>query len=388
MVDADMGFAPDTVEQLIAAADRNERPVVGGLCFGQKIVGHDPHLHHPIYRQFPTMYQWAEDGAGKPGFVAMESWTPGAVVRVGATGAACILMHRSALVAMRERYGDHWWTQCQVDGEWFSEDMSFCIKLATLDLALHVHTGVETSHLKPTYLTANTYQPPVRLATRVVIPSRDGGANLRALIGDLDGQVPLEDVLVVDDGLSADDVSWLTDCGVEFIAHPSAGIHAAWNLGLDWAAGRGVGLVALLNDDVRLGDGCVDVMSQAFAGVPDLVVACPNYDGRDGSGVQFVTDICANTYDGTGGVAGFAMWLAPALIANYRFPDELMWWYGDNDVVATATVAGRRCGVELDARCEHVDGGSQTGDWSSAEMTAALEADRQAFEVKWGLVDA
>jgi hypothetical protein len=35
-IDTDMGFAADTVERLLAAADPVERPVVGGLAFTQK----------------------------------------------------------------------------------------------------------------------------------------------------------------------------------------------------------------------------------------------------------------------------------------------------------------------------------------------------------------
>jgi hypothetical protein len=36
MVDSDMGFSGDTLEQLIAVADPTERPVVGALCFGHR----------------------------------------------------------------------------------------------------------------------------------------------------------------------------------------------------------------------------------------------------------------------------------------------------------------------------------------------------------------
>ena len=55
-VDSDMGFAPDTVDRLIASADRKDRPVMGGLAFAQKSDGTGP-MFARRYRAAPTLYQ-------------------------------------------------------------------------------------------------------------------------------------------------------------------------------------------------------------------------------------------------------------------------------------------------------------------------------------------
>ncbi len=40
-VDTDMGFAPDTVDRLVEAADPAERPIMGALCFANREVDND-----------------------------------------------------------------------------------------------------------------------------------------------------------------------------------------------------------------------------------------------------------------------------------------------------------------------------------------------------------
>jgi hypothetical protein len=331
-----------------------------------------------------AIYQWSDTDNGV-GFIAAETFPPDDLVQVAATGAACILIHRSVGERMRAKYGDTWWTPCQVKGEWFSEDMSFCVRLAAIDAPLHVHTGVQTSHHKPHYLTASSYVPPVHLPTVAAIPTKDRWDLLEPLLAQILTELPAERVLVIDDGLPDDDRAALDATGVAVIDSPGDGIHASWNAALDWAAQHGPCHVALLNDDLVLGDGVFAAMERALSGMPDLMVASPNYDQRAGSGVAVVRGICAGRYDGTGGVAGFAMWLAAPLARAYRFPTELTWWYGDNDVVATVEASGGRCGVVCDASVVHIDGGSQTGSWNDPELAAVLDADRRAFEAKWSV---
>ncbi len=64
--------------------------------------------------------------------------------RVDGTGAACLLIHRSALE--------------MVKSDWFStvgdlgEDLSFCRRLADHDIPVYVHTGIKASHHKSVWL--------------------------------------------------------------------------------------------------------------------------------------------------------------------------------------------------------------------------------------------
>lgn len=140
-VDADMVFHPDTLERLIAAADPVERPVVGGLCFAVK-EAEPSEFGVRRFRCEPTLY-------GAPDLAVMSDYPRDELVRVGATGAACILSHRSALETLRGEYGDGWFDKVpHVDGGTFSEDFSYCIRLDRCDIPIHVHTGIKTGHDK------------------------------------------------------------------------------------------------------------------------------------------------------------------------------------------------------------------------------------------------
>jgi len=151
MIDADMGFAADTVDRLIASADPVERPVVGGLAFAQKSDGKGD-LFAIRYRTCPTLYRMAETD-DEIGFVPMFDYPRDALVEVDATGAACLLVHRSALEKVRELHGDRWFNGLEVPkgsagSTTFGEDMSFCLRLKAAGIPLYVDTGVKTTHDK------------------------------------------------------------------------------------------------------------------------------------------------------------------------------------------------------------------------------------------------
>lgn len=150
-VDSDMGFAPDTLDRLVDSADRYTRPVLGGLCFAKKSDGAGP-FHARRFRIIPTLYNMYETDQ-KVGFVPIFDYPRNQVVEVDVTGAACILVHRSVLEAMRAEVGDRWFTPLSVPkGEKgyteFSEDISFCVRVKALGHKLCVHTGIQTTHDK------------------------------------------------------------------------------------------------------------------------------------------------------------------------------------------------------------------------------------------------
>jgi hypothetical protein len=147
-VDSDMGFASDALERLLASSDRYQRPVMGALCFGLRRESTDPDTHAERFRTFPTIYVWREYGE-RVGFQVVADYERDAVSLVSATGAACILIHRDVLEAVREQYGDQWFSAVtHPTGTTFSEDMSFCIRVAGIDRSIHVDTSVRTCHDK------------------------------------------------------------------------------------------------------------------------------------------------------------------------------------------------------------------------------------------------
>lgn len=153
MVDTDMGFDADTVDRLLASADRSQRPVMGGLCFALRRLDAGP-FHSDRYGLVPTLYDYFED-TGEVGFAPLPDYPRDQVTEVAGTGAACLLVHRRALEAVRSKYGDVWFDAAvHPDGlgpgrrRVFSEDLSFCVRLAGAGVPLHVDTSVKTVHHK------------------------------------------------------------------------------------------------------------------------------------------------------------------------------------------------------------------------------------------------
>lgn len=147
-VDSDMGFGPDTLEALIESADPTERPVVGALCFALRVNGRKD-FGAVRYQVAPTMYDWREL-EGAVGFTPRLDYERNALQPVGATGAACVLIHRSAVDRVAERYGPAWFDPIThpVGPTTFSEDLSFCVRLAACDIPVYVNAGIKTTHAK------------------------------------------------------------------------------------------------------------------------------------------------------------------------------------------------------------------------------------------------
>ena len=148
-VDTDMGFAPDTLERLLAAADPVERPIMGALCYGFKELAPDGIGGYEMC-PIPTVYDWVVLPDGVAGFTARHGYEKDAVTKCSGTGSACILIHRSVL----ERLGPDPYEPLRnpTTGELLGEDLAFCARAAQHDIPVHVHCGVKTNHLKPIWV--------------------------------------------------------------------------------------------------------------------------------------------------------------------------------------------------------------------------------------------
>lgn len=145
MADTDMVFGASTVDRLIAAADPVDRPIVGALCFSQNTDGGEP---------FPTMYELT-GVAGALSFIRYKRWPEDTVIRVAATGAAALLVHRDVLECVEKTAGDRaapWFRESVSGGALIGEDLTFCLRAGAAGLPVHVHTGVRAGHMKPTML--------------------------------------------------------------------------------------------------------------------------------------------------------------------------------------------------------------------------------------------
>ena len=151
-IDTDMGFAPSTVDRLVAAADPDTRPVMGGLCFVSKEVELDG-LGGFRVTPVPTLYRWATLGEDIRGFEPWKDYPRNQVVPIDATGSACILIHRSALQAVFDKFGTFYSRiPNEGTGQLLSEDLSLCVRLAALEIPIHADTSVKTTHFKPQWV--------------------------------------------------------------------------------------------------------------------------------------------------------------------------------------------------------------------------------------------
>jgi hypothetical protein len=168
-IDSDMGFEQDAVEKLLAVADPETAPIVGGLCFIEGDYGHDFRggLRSSLA---PTLYDWAwiEPKSGMPGaykLITRTDWPAGEVTRVGATGCGMLLTHRSvyekiSVWLMEQGAPSHIWFDRipGPDGELCGEDISFCLRAHQVDIPVVVHTGVTTTHQKTAWYGENDYK--------------------------------------------------------------------------------------------------------------------------------------------------------------------------------------------------------------------------------------
>jgi hypothetical protein len=151
-VDADMTFTADTLQRLLAVADREKRPIVGGLCFG--IAPRKDESGSPIvdelgvvdYEVYPTLYLVENADSGLVVHNLLD-YPEDHVIHVHATGTACLLIHRSVL----ERFPEQpfrWFRESTIGDQPVSEDITFCLQAGSLGFPTHVHTGIKLGHQK------------------------------------------------------------------------------------------------------------------------------------------------------------------------------------------------------------------------------------------------
>jgi GT2 family glycosyltransferase len=386
-VDADMGFAPDTLERLLASADRYDRPVMGALCFGLRQESTDPDTHAERFRTFPTVYAWREFD-DRVGFQVVADYERNAVCPTSATGAACILIHRDVLVAIRKEYGDEWFSAVThpTGPTTFSEDMSFCVRVAAVDVPIHVDTAVKTCHDKggvfcdewtfdrqQTLDAPKTTGGPVVPAfpTFAVIASRCRPEMLATLRAQLTGQV--SEVFVFDNG-------YTTPPAATIKAHGWP-LHRMWNTGLDMAqqaAGSGPFNVIVLNDDVEIPTGFAAQLETGLRSHDDHWIAYPNWRDDDipaGAAVRTTSDKLAGQT-----MSGWAFMIRGE--SALRFDEQFSWWYGDSDLERQVREAGKYTVCVGGCTARHLDPLRSTLD--DPERLAQAQLDEQRFAEKWG----
>lgn len=176
MVDTDMGFQANALDLLRAAADPQERPIVGGLCFAQKDMKID---HRSGYRftPMPTIFDWVKMPDQVERFAYRSHYPANALLQCDGTGAAFVLIHRSVGEKLFNRCGPTWFNRTDDGDGLMSEDLSFFKRWLDLEGrgGCHIHTGVRVTHQKPVWLAESDFLaavgvPPARERVDVIVP--------------------------------------------------------------------------------------------------------------------------------------------------------------------------------------------------------------------------
>lgn len=396
--DTDMGFAPDTVDRLLEAADPIERPVMGALCFANREVDNDG-MGGRRALAAPVIMHWRHDG-DEVGFDTRWDYPRNTVVRCDGVGSACILIHRTVFERVAERYGPQWYTRAPnpSTGELIAEDLSFCARLMALGIPVHVHTGVPTTHAKRFWLAEEDYwrqralnpppptveQPPNAVADRdvpryAIVPTHNRPGRLVALVASLAKQT---DMIVVLDNASAPPVDEqqleLAAGGarVVVIREPlqPPNLAAFWNVMLDQCAHHAQEYetdaydVAILNDDAIVPAGWYDACSTGLRGHATAVIA------HTGPTTPALLTELHN--DPGNRMTPHAFVIRGEL--GLRADEAMHWWYQDSDLDWRGRLAG---GVLSVAGPRVVNALANTTTVGPLAERAGL--DRIAFEKKW-----
>lgn len=156
-VDTDMGFAPDTIDRLLEAADPIDRPIVGALCFSMREYENDG-LGGWRTAPTPTVFDWANID-GQMGFAIRYDYKPNVLTQAAGTGSACVLIHRSVFEKVADQFGPTWYDRVPNTsaGQLVGEDLSFCMRVNAAQIPLFIHTGVRTTHMKTAWIGDEDY---------------------------------------------------------------------------------------------------------------------------------------------------------------------------------------------------------------------------------------
>lgn len=390
-IDTDQTFAADTLERMMATADRDTRPILSGM-----VMAYKPAQTPPVTPAFVRL-----DDANR--LVSFRNLPATRLIEVAAVGAGCLLVHRSVYEKVWADAGDTafpWfedktWHHDDNDGQSvvdaMGEDFVFSLRAGAAGFPILVDTDIQCGHRKTYEFTASDFwgQVPFDLIeprTYVVVPVKDQRHLTESLLNQLEAQGGHHGVIVLDNGSAHSTRRYLDRQQIaEVISTPGVGIHHMWNTGAALALSRWPKVnLAFLNNDLNLGPEFLATLATELRARDDLVAISPNYDGRPLAEPVECQQICAGRYDGTGGAPGFAFMVKGELFqTGYQFPEDAMWWFGDNDLLMTILTGGGAWTITPSTTVEHINGGGQTGDWEAYQRSPQYEHDRQAFVARW-----
>jgi hypothetical protein len=385
-IDTDMGFAPDTVDRLMAAADPAERPVVGGLCFTQREETSDG-MGGWRCRATPTVFDWTVlEDTGQMGFSVRWNYPPDQLTRVAGTGSACILIHRSVFEKIQAKYGT-WYDRVPntTMGQVISEDLSLCLRACALDIPIHVHTGIKTTHQKTLWLAEDDYYgqvalsqltppvPPATEATAVVVPVLRRPQNAAPFMESLIASDTLARVYAVADADDPDTAQAWKESGATVLTWhgPSPGTFAQ-KANIGYRATTEPWLL-LAGDDVKFHPGWLDQAQAAARDGADVIGTNDLHNPRVTAGDHSPHPMIRRAYIDEQG----ASWDGPGTVAHEGYAH----WFVDDEIV-TAAKQRDTWAMAFHSKIEHLHPlwGLAADDETYALGREHIEQDKALFE--------
>ena len=330
MIDADMGFEPMALDQLLALADPVNRPIVGGLAFAQR-EAFDDGLSGFRCVPRPTIFDYVKHDDGHFRFTGVAHYPVNTLMRSAATGGAFMVIHRSVFQRIFDDQGDSWFDRVRhPDGSLMGEDISFFVRCQALDIPLFIHTGIRTTHMKQLWLGESDfwqsfYAPPARDAIDVIVPVLHRPQNVEPLMVSLLASTGLATAtFVVEEG---DDVqaAEVDRCGGRVLFH-SGTFAEKVNYAFDKVVSP---WLFLAGDDVRFRPGWLDHIQDvgrrynaAVVGSNDLINPLV-LRGEHATHMAIRRDYVSEHG---------ASWDGPGVVCHEGYRH----WYVDNEIVTVA----------------------------------------------------
>jgi hypothetical protein len=161
-LDVDMTFNRQLLDRMYIEAHDRGITFLGALAFSG---GRDFEIE-------PVLYEPSDDGMRR-----MRTYPKDTMMKVPATGAACILFHRDVLEDVLKLNPDakYPWFEEVTDGDKeYGEDVTFCMRATEAGHPVHVHTGLQVGHMKTMPLHEGVYKKQFIMTGQQKRDARDG----------------------------------------------------------------------------------------------------------------------------------------------------------------------------------------------------------------------
>lgn len=161
------------------------------------------------------------------------------------------------------------------------------------------------------------------------------------------------------------------------------GIYSMWNTGIkEVIKNSNNTYICIFNDDIIIHETNTwfyDLISPLFD--DDVWASCANYKPYY-SGSSYIDVTGTFKDDGFGGFC-FAVDPQAYLSGLPLFDENYHWWYGDDDFVHSIHNKNKRTVLAVNAKIDHINGGSQSVTQYTPTFNEKVEKDRIYYMEKW-----